>query len=257
MIAQIKASLESNFDKTLVEKLLVCFFEMKKRFTNDPRGTCLDGGRFSEAALRMLQQKAHGSFTPLGQKISNFTDEIQKLHHIPTGQVSESLRIQIPRALQIVYDIRNKRDVGHLGGDIDANYMDANLSMTTCSWVLSELIRIYYNCDMNIAQRIVDNLFKYKTPLIQDFNGFLKILKPELSVEDKIIVLLYHKKHEGATNDDLRRWLKTAISRRTSTFFVILNKLEHTLAFIHRDGERIYITDSGIKYVEENLLDVS
>lgn len=40
---------------------------------------------------------------------------------------SESARLTIPRLLVALYDVRNRRGVGHVSGDVSANHMDAEL----------------------------------------------------------------------------------------------------------------------------------
>lgn len=35
-----------------------------------------------------------------------------------------SLRLVIPKAVSLIYTLRNKRGIGHVGGDVDANAID-------------------------------------------------------------------------------------------------------------------------------------
>lgn len=252
MLSQIKQQLESTFDRHLLDKL----FESHQLLTEHYylgryRPCALEGGRFAEISLRMLQQTLTGSFIPLGIHITNFTDEIRKFEHFDKIKFKESLRIQIPRTIQVVFDIRNKRDIGHAGGDVDANFSDATLSLVECNWVLTEFLRIYYTSDIDSAQRLVNSLVKVRIPLIHDFDGFLKILKPDLKVPDKVLSLLYYRGTEGATVKQLNEWLSHRVSgtHMNNT----LARLEHEKAFIHRKDDLCLITDIGRKYAEENI----
>lgn len=252
MLEEIKKQLEVSFDHKLVEKLFESYQALTEHYYLGRYRPCaLEGGRFAEISLRMLQQTLTGAFTPLGTPIPNFTDEVRKLEKFDKLRFKESLRIQIPRTLQVVFDIRNKRDIGHAGGDVDANYTDASLSLGACNWVLTEFLRIYYTSDINTAQRLVNSLIKIRIPLIQDFDGFLKILKPDLSVPNKILVLLYYIGAEGATITQLNEWLSYRVSR--SHMNVALSRLEHEKAFIHRKDDQCFITDTGRRFVEENI----
>ena len=56
----------------------------------------------------------------------------------------DAIRLHIPRTLRLVYDIRNKRDVAHLGPDIDPNLQDSTLVVSALDWVLAEFIRLYH-----------------------------------------------------------------------------------------------------------------
>ena len=252
MLQKIKQQLENSFDRELLDKLFESHQCLTEHYYLGRHRPCaFEGGRFAEVALRMLQQVLTGKYIPLGTHITNFTDEVRKLEQLDKTRFKESLRIQIPRVLQVVFDIRNKRDIGHVGGDVDANFSDATLSLVSCNWVLTEFLRIYYTSDITEAQSLVNSLVKVRIPLIQDFNGYLKVLKPNLSVPDKVLALLYYCGADGATAKDLHTWLANRI--QVGHMNVTLSRLEHEKAYIHRDGERCFITDLGRKYVEENI----
>jgi len=52
--------------------------------------------------------------------------------------------VLIPRLLPVLYEIRNNRGVGHVGGDVDPNHMDAEAVQAMASWVMAELVRIFH-----------------------------------------------------------------------------------------------------------------
>jgi hypothetical protein len=251
MLQTIKIQLESTFDKQLLDKLFESHQLLAEHYYLGRYRPCaLEGGRFAEASLRMLQQVLTGSFIPLGTHIADFTKETRKFEQLPKG-INESLKIQIPRTIQLLFDIRNKRDVGHVGGDVDANFSDATLSLTASNWVLTEFLRIYYTSDVDIAQKLVNSLVKVRIPLIQDFDGFPKILNPKLTLPDKILVLLYYRGNEGATVKQLDEWLSHRVEGGHMS--ITLNRLEHERAQIYRKGDICLITDVGRKHVEANI----
>ena len=57
-----------------------------------------------------------------------------------------------------LYEIRNSRGVGHVGGDVDANHMDAEFVLSAAKWVVAELVRLFHSTDVNIATEVVDAL---------------------------------------------------------------------------------------------------
>ncbi len=252
MLQQIKQQLEKDFSKKLIDSLFECYqIAYDKYYRGDYRPSALQCGRFAEVALRMLQEKTTGVYTPLGQQLPNFVNEVRKLENMPKAQFHESIRIQIPRTLQVIYDVRNKRDIGHVGGDVDANFSDSTLSLVACSWVLTEFLRLYYTSNINTAQKIVNSIVKLKIPLIQDFNGFLKILNPKLKLPQKILALLYYRGSDGALIEELNQWLANKFTKNHMS--ITLNGLEHDKAFIHRENDRCFITDTGMRYVHENV----
>lgn len=252
MLNQIKQQLESTFDRQLLDKLFESHQLLTEHYYLGRHRPCaMEAGRFAETSLRMLQQVLTGRYIPLGTHIVNFTDEVRKLEQLDKCKFKESLRIQIPRAIQVIFDIRNKRDIDHVGGDVDANFSDATLSLNTCNWVLTEFLRIYYTSDIQTAQQLVVSLVKVRIPLIQDFNGFLKILNPQLKLPEKILALLYYRSSDGATIDKLNEWLSRKFS--VNHMNVTLDRLEHERAQIYRNGDHCFITDTGRKFAEENI----
>jgi len=252
MLRRVKQQLEKTFNKELIDKLFESYqLAHENYYRGKFRPCCLECGRFSEVALRMLQEATTGTFIPLGRPIPKFSNEVLKLAKTDKSKFPQSIRIQIPRTLQVTYDVRNKRDVGHVGGDVDANFSDATLSLVSSSWVMTEFLRIYYTSDIKTAQDLANSIVKIRIPLIQDFDGFLKLLKPNLSLPKKILALLYYRGLEGASIDELNEWLAYRI--RKDHMNVTLNRLEHEKAYIYRDNDRCFITDTGIKYVEENI----
>jgi hypothetical protein len=252
MIPRIRQQLEKIFSEELLDSLFESYECASENYNlGRHRPACLEGGRFAEVALRMLQQVTTGTYIPLGQSISNFRSEILQLEKADKNRFPYSVRLHIPRTLQVIYDIRNKRNVGHVGGDVDANFSDATLSLVSCNWVMTEFLRLYYISDIQTAQRLVDSLIKIRIPLIQDFNGFLKILNPNLSLPDKILALLYYRSSDGATVQELNEWFSHRI--RKDHMSVTLYRLEHEKAYIHRQDDRCFITDTGMRYVMENI----
>jgi hypothetical protein len=252
MLQVIRQQLEQTFSKELLDKLFESYQLVNEHYyLGKYRPCCSEGGRFAEAALRMLQQVIKGTYIPLGKPIPNFNNEVIAFEKADASKFPQSIRIQIPRTLQVIYDIRNKRDVGHVGGDVDSNFSDATLSLVCCNWIMTEFIRIYYTSDISTAQKLVDSLVKIRIPLIQDFNGFLKLLKPDLSLPKKILALLYYRGSEGATVTELDEWLAHRI--RKDHMDITLDRLEHEKAFIHRDNDRCFITDTGRRYVEQSI----
>src|SRR3546814_13037762 len=63
--------------------------------------------------LRFAQDQLTNTFTPFGTQLSNFKEECDKLEKTEKSAGHESIRILIPRALNFLYNLRNKRGIGH------------------------------------------------------------------------------------------------------------------------------------------------
>jgi hypothetical protein len=174
-----------------------------------------------------------------------------RLANLPQASFPDSIRLHIPRALRLVYDIRNNRDAAHLADGIDPNLQDATLVVSVLDWVLAEFIRLFHNVPAEEAHNIVDAIVARSAPAVQEFQGFLKILKPSLAASDFVLLLLYQRSATGATLADLNAWVRPPMRanlRRT------LSRLVNDRAFVHFDGTRYLITRSGEAHVETSGL---
>lgn len=251
MLQQIRAGLVRTLDAKLVDELLGAHVEAKRNyFLGGLRLSEVEGGRFCEAAFRLLQQIAFSTFDALGTQLDTEA-LIRKLAQLPAGSKPDSVRLHIPRSLRVVYDIRNKRDAAHLADGIDPNLQDASLVVAVLDWVLAEFVRLYHSVSANEAQNMVNLISTRVAPAIEDFNGFLKVLKTGLGASEHFLLLLYQRGPMGATLSELTQWARPAMRaniRRT------LGTLTDDKAFAHADEDRFFITRTGQRHVESNGL---
>ncbi len=251
MLEVIRKGLHGFHDKRLVDELLEAYVEAKRNFyLGGLRLSAVEGGRFCEAAFRMLQERTTGAFKPLGKQldVERLRDDLSKL---PAVSQPDSVRLHIPRALRVVYDVRNNRDTAHLADNIDPNLQDSTLVVSILDWTLAEFVRLYHTVPADEAQDIVQSLVTRRAPVVQDFAGFLKILTPDLSAGDHLLVLLYQCGKVGAGYTDLAAWSKPTMRANLNA---TLNRLVNDRAFVHFDGAAYFITESGMREVEKRKL---
>ncbi len=250
MLDELRQQLYQVFPPELVDELLDCYVELRRNYyLGKYRPSELEGGRFSEVVVRLLQHQTTGRFTPLGIRLPDFEAEVGRLRSLQTGQHHDSIRLHIPRSLQLILDVRNRRDVGHVSGDIDPNLPDATLVMTTANWVLTELLRLFYTSTLEEAQELVNEIVERRIPLVWEREGQLKVLNPKLSLRERTLALLYTRGPEGASDVDLATWLGVVNQKY---FKKILRKLDLDV-LIHRSGGNSFITPLGEGWVEKNL----
>jgi hypothetical protein len=129
----------------------------------------LNGGKFCEVVYSIVDGTLKGNFPAKGGKPNNMLAACQALEKQPAdpNRVGDrSLRVLIPRLLPVLYEIRNNRGVGHVGGDVDPNHMDAEAVQAMASWAMAELVRIFHGVKTDEAQETVDALVERKSPLI-------------------------------------------------------------------------------------------
>ncbi len=260
MLNKIRADFSTRFSSVLVDALLSSYEEIKQNyFLGKYEPSELNGGKFTEACYRMLESETQrGSYTPIGTAISDIIGKLRNLEQLPTAGALESFRITIPRTLVVVYNIRNKRGVGHLGGDVNPNYADSTLLVTCCDWVMAELVRIYYSCTLDEAQGIVDTLVQRPLSLVYEITGVRRVLLPSLSHRNQVLLLLAHSHPIPIPEMDLIRSIEP--SNPTVFRSTVLTAL-HRERFIEYSGNgksgSCAISPTGLKVVEDNYEDWS
>lgn len=238
----------------LKAKLLLTYRELKESFLHGRfELSGLKGGKFCEVALRILQNELTGTFIPFGSKIPNYKLECEKLEKLPSSVGPESLRILVPRALMFLYTLRNKRDIGHVGGDIDANEIDAATCIRLADWCLCELIRVFYALPIEEAQSLVDSIAERRLPLVWEVVGKKRILHTGLGYKGQVLLLLYAHPGGSLPVEDLLEWTEGS---RKDNFVrsVILPLHSARLVEYDRGTSFVFISPTGSKKVEDELL---
>lgn len=235
-------------------RLLKAYNGLKTAFIDGNFDACgLRAGRFCEVLLRWAQQELTEAHTPFGTKLGNFKDECDKLERTPKTAGHESVRILIPRALSFLYTLRNKRGIGHEGGDVDANEIDAATAVRIADWCVCELIRLHYTISLEEAQGICDAIAERQLPQIWDVFGKRRVLDPKLSYAQQTLLLLYSSTELAVPMEDLVSWTEhpnAAVYRRD-----VLSKLHKArLIEYDRENEMAAISPKGVEKVEVELL---
>jgi hypothetical protein len=149
----------------------------------------LSGGRFAEIVYTILEGYANGkTYAPVPYKPANFVNACQKLEN--QAHLGRSFQILIPRILPALYEIRNNRSVGHVGGDVDPNHMDAVAVLTMSSWVMAELIRVFHKTSTIEAQKVVDSLVEIRLPTVWTDGSVKRVLIPSLRLSEQLLILI-------------------------------------------------------------------
>lgn len=240
-------SLVAGLPEAIADRLESEFSMLQDRFARRDWGPAqLNGGRFAEAVLRLLEWKTNGQYTPLGQQVNR-----SRILDGARGDVSlpESYRFQIPSLVDLLLDFRNKRDVAHLGGDILVNEMDSHLVMRLAAWALAEIVRIETAVVPEDAQSIIDRLSRRRIPLLEEIDGQLVVLNPDFSARERALVLLYQTYPDPWDIGVLR----DAVKYSHSSKFKALIAREAKSVTVEMRGSQVFLTQRGVAWVEQHL----
>lgn len=150
--------------------------------------TELSGGRFCEIVYTILEGYPSRSYPSSPKKPRNFVDACRRLEN--NSNIPRSFQILIPRLLPALYEIRNNRNVGHVGGDVDPDHMDSSAVISISSWILAELIRIFHEVTTEEAQKLVDIIVERRFQIVWKSGDMRRVLKPGLPLKHQILILL-------------------------------------------------------------------
>jgi len=242
----------SGIPAQLRQELLSCFEQVihnyyQKRWEPSE----LNGGKFCEVVYSILNGIVSGKYPAKSQKPKNMVDACNLLGQSDSNKFSRSIRIHIPRVLLSLYEIRNNRSVGHIGGDVDPNHMDAEFVVGSVKWVLAELIRTFHGTSTDEARSAIDGLVERKHPIIWEYGSIKRVLRPGMSMKNKTLILLYST--SGTVSERLVfEWSEhTNISVYRRDVVLPL----HKEAMIHYDKVQrtLVITPVGMIHVEKNI----
>lgn len=245
------ASALAKLPTTLREELLDAFRGITTNFREGRwEPSELNGGKLCEVVYTILRGHIDGSFPAHSSKPTNMVDACRDLERAPAS-FPRSVRIQMPRMLVALYEIRNNRGVGHVGGEVNANHMDAVAVLYMAKWLVAELVRVFHAVDTATATQVVDALVERELPVIWQVGGLKRVLQPELSMKDKMLLLLYSE--QGPVSEE--RIISSIEHSNPTVFRRDIARPAHKSRLIEYDeGARtLELSPVGMRWVEEHL----
>jgi hypothetical protein len=151
----------------------------------------LNAGKICEITYKILRSHIDGQIQDMPGP-GNLRDACLGLENSPAA-FPRSVRIQVPRVLVAVYEMRNNRGIGHAGGDVRPNGMDGEFLLRAIQWIVAELVRVFHNVGVVTAQQIVETVSEKQLPIIWSDGATIRVLRPELRTTDKVLLVLYNE----------------------------------------------------------------
>lgn len=223
------------------------FAAMESRFSrHDWSPAELNGARFAEAILRYLEWKqSGGTYTRIGTTLNrqSIVNRILRDVNMPEG-----LRFHVLRCTELLLDIRNRRNVAHLGNVIDVDEMDSRLVIRLVKWVLAEIIREESSVVPEQIQQIIDSLSVKEIPLVEEIDGDLVMVGTHLKADERTLIALYHAYPKPIEINILRDLIKY---KNSSRFRDELLEEKIREGIIHVKENNVYLTSKGCAWVEK------
>ena len=211
----------------------------------------LNGGKLCEVAHTILRGHVDGAYPAKASKPPNMVDACRNLEKAGNA-LPRSVRIQIPRMIIALYEIRNNRGVGHVGGEVDPNEMDATCVLQMAKWIVAELIRVLHGTTTARATEIVAALSNREVAMIWKVGDVSRVLDPKLSERKQTLLLLYGQ--PGGMNETD---LVAAIEPSTASNYRrdVLRRAHKARLLEYDQGEgKAIISPLGAKLIEDEVL---
>jgi len=242
VLTQIPATLRNELIKSF-NQIVRCYREMHWEPSE------LNGGKLCEVVYTVLKGRVDGHYPSKASKPRNMVDACKNLEQ--ETSFSRSIRIQIPRMIVSLYEIRNNRGVCHVGGDVDPNHMDATVVLYMAKWIMSELVRIFHNIDVQSATEVVEHITDRTLPIIWCVEDKVRILNTDLTMLEKTLLVLYFQKNPVG-----EIFLVTCVEHTNPSVYrrdVLKKAHKKKLIEYDQSNKLVYISPKGINQVEESI----
>lgn len=245
------STLLSGIPESLRDELVDAYVQIERNFREHRwEPSELNGGKLCEIVYSIIKGYVDNGYPTKASKPRNMFDACKDMEK--ASSFPRSVKIQIPRMLIALYEVRNNRGVGHVGGDVNPNEMDATCVLQMSKWILSELIRVFHDVSIEEAQSVVAALTEREMSIVWEIDGKSRVLDTSLKMTEQTMILLYSK-IDGMTEAELIESIEhsnASIYRRD-----VLRKL-HKKRFIEYNSStrNAKISPLGSSYVETNIL---
>lgn len=238
---------------SLRDELFAEFNKLLKNFRESRwEPTELDGGKLCEIVYTILIGYTSNTYSSKATKPSNFYDACKALENLGSNQFSRTIRIQIPRILIALYEIRNNRGVGHVGGDVSPNLMDSTFVVYSAKWLLAELIRIFHQVSIEDAAACINQIIQREIEVIWNVGAQKRVLLSGLDYKTKTLLLLYSCLEGRASEQELFNWIEHSNKSQFKNRILKALHKERLVEYNFTTGI-VHISPNGINAVEERL----
>lgn len=237
----------------------------------------LDAGLHEESVNRLLEhyqnmrfRLGNREYIDAGAHIGNFCENLANLILAETNQGAQArpsvgrfidnilngnydtsdlvyeVRISIPRAMRVAYDLRNNRDSVHINLEVPVNRSDTQTAVRLCTWMLAEILRVYGDeNNINEIAELIEELATPISPYIDSYNGKRLVMHRELELEQELLVHLRDGQEVNA--DKLTEYIPEADGHRVKSK---LGNMKQSRKVHYEDGTA-KITPIGAEEAEE------
>lgn len=238
--------LDAGLHEESVKNLINHYQDMRFHLSNEnyiEAGTHV--GNFCENLANIILAETGEGIDPRIQ-VGSFIDKILNGHYEKDG-LDYEIYTMIPRAMRIAYDLRSNRDSVHVNLEVEVNYSDTQTAVRLCTWMLSELVRVYGDDEhLDDIAELIEDFAAPLTPYIDNYKGKRIVMNRGLDLEEEIIIHLHSEGKEVAA-EQLVEWIPDENGHKIKSK---LGNLKQARKVHYEDG-MAKITPLGVEDAED------
>ncbi len=251
-IDELVSQISPPLDEALADSLLTEFVDLERRFAlSDWEPATLDGGQFAEVASRIVYHLDSGTLNRrkgVDACLSYVEDTQDSNQHSFTTR-REALHFC--KALRLIYKFRSQRGAIHIDPGYTANELDSTLVLSLSRWVMSDLLRIYWNGDRAVVASAIREIIRYPVPAIFEVDGRSFVLATGCSAQEEILLLLHNAGEAGMGRTEIGKAVMIPAPRVTRVLKTLISKDKRQV--VKRSDGLYQLTPNGTKRVQDEL----
>jgi len=126
--------------------------------------------------------------------------------------------------------------------------MDAVAVLSMANWVMAELVRVLHGLTVDEVQALVDGLAERRVPLVWQGQSAKRVLDPDLSLKDQLLLLI-HSAPTPVFTADLLSWT----GYKSKAYFLRLLRQMRAQRLVELSGDEteVHTLPPGSLYVEK------
>jgi hypothetical protein len=245
-------TLSPPIDHLLCTQLVDEFISSEKRYIQrDWEPSQLDGGQFAEIAARILYEKDSSNLnrTKDFNGCAQYIENEQVTHWISPRADA----LHIVRVLRTIYKFRSQRGAVHISPTYTPNHMDSRLVIECVRWVMSEILRIFWNGDREAVAKVIREIIQFDVPVIGIFDQRVLVQRTDLTPDEEILILLHYAGEEGFSRTSLGKWAMLDPSKVTRSLQKLAAPSCRQIVQVSNGSYRL--TDLGSRRIRNELSD--
>ncbi len=186
---EIYKILSQKIKPDLVKDLLNTYDSVQKEYYDDDNESTLSkSGKFVENVFRILHYIVTSEV--LSEiKEGQLTKIFNEMEKADSSKFSDTIRLVIPRVGMTIYTMRSKLGSEHVKPTVP-DFIDAKFTISSCDWIISELLRSYYDRDPSKIQELLQNIKSKKSRTLSSFETELAVKIDNLAITEIVAAIL-------------------------------------------------------------------